>query len=65
MIRKALHEVCRGGDVIREANFYALQEKSEHISASHMKKAVEEKIYRSKLISREDTRNDQERCNPY
>ena len=38
------------GDVIREANFYALQEKSEHISASHMKKAVEEKIYRSKLI---------------
>jgi lon-related putative ATP-dependent protease len=37
-------------DVIREANFYAVQEKSENISASHMKKAVEEKTYRSKLI---------------
>lgn len=37
-------------DIIREANFYALQEKVENISARHMKKAVEEKTYRSKLI---------------
>jgi lon-related putative ATP-dependent protease len=37
-------------DVIREANFYALEEKSKNISASHMKKAVEEKTYRSKLV---------------
>ncbi len=37
-------------DVIREANFYASQENSEFIGAAHMEKAVEEKIYRSKLI---------------
>jgi len=37
-------------DVIREANFYATEEKSEHINGSHMKKAVEEKTYRSKLV---------------
>ena len=38
------------GDIIREANFYALQEKSEVVTATHVKKAIEEKIYRSKLI---------------
>jgi lon-related putative ATP-dependent protease len=37
-------------DIIREANFYAIQEKSEVVTASHVKKAIEEKIYRSKLI---------------
>jgi lon-related putative ATP-dependent protease len=37
-------------DVIREANFYANQEKSTYINASHVKKAIEEKIYRSNLI---------------
>ncbi len=37
-------------DVIREANFYAEAEKSAHITGDHMKKAVEERIYRSKLI---------------
>jgi len=37
-------------DIIREANFYATQEKSEVVTASHVKKAIEEKIYRSKLI---------------
>jgi lon-related putative ATP-dependent protease len=37
-------------DIIREANFYALQEKSERITGDQVKKAVEEKIYRSKLI---------------
>ncbi len=37
-------------DAIREANFYAAEEKSEHINGHHMKKAVEEKTYRSKLI---------------
>ncbi|TRO46850.1 ATP-binding protein [Candidatus Bathyarchaeota archaeon] len=38
------------GDIIREANFYASQEKSEVVTATHVKKAIEEKIYRSKLI---------------
>ena len=38
------------GDIIREANFYAVQEKSNTVSENHIKKAIEEKIYRSKLI---------------
>lgn len=37
-------------DVAREANFYAAQEKSEFITGEHVKKAIEEKIYRSKMI---------------
>ena len=37
-------------DLIREANFYALEEKATKITLSHIKKAVEEKIYRSNLI---------------
>ena len=37
-------------DIIREANFYAAEEKSEVVTGSHVKKAAEEKIYRSKLI---------------
>ena len=37
-------------DIVREANFYATQEKSKVITGSHVKKAIEEKIYRSKLI---------------
>jgi lon-related putative ATP-dependent protease len=37
-------------DIVREANFYAAQEKSDTVSGNHVKKAIEEKIYRSKLI---------------
>ena len=37
-------------DIIREANFYALQENAKYIAASHVKKAIEEKVYRSNLI---------------
>jgi len=37
-------------DIIREASFYAKQEKSEVITGSQVKKAIEEKVYRSKLI---------------
>jgi lon-related putative ATP-dependent protease len=37
-------------DIIREANFYATQEKSNVVNGNHVKKAIEEKIYRSKLI---------------
>jgi len=37
-------------DVIREANFYAVEENSEYVAASHVRKAIEEKIYRSSLI---------------
>jgi lon-related putative ATP-dependent protease len=37
-------------DIIREANFYATQEKSNLVTGNHVKKAIEEKMYRSKLI---------------
>lgn len=37
-------------DVIREANYYAEQDNSQFITAAHVRRAIEEKIYRSKLI---------------
>ncbi len=37
-------------DIIREANFYATQENSDFVTGTHVKRAVEEKVYRSKLI---------------
>jgi len=37
-------------DIIREASFYADKENAKHISYSHVKKAVEEKVYRSNLV---------------
>ncbi len=37
-------------DTIREASFYAAEEKSEFVTGVHVKKAIEEKVYRSKLI---------------
>jgi lon-related putative ATP-dependent protease len=38
------------GDIIREASFYATQEGAQYVNASHVKKAIEEKLYRSNLI---------------
>ena len=37
-------------DIVREANFYATQTNSALVTGNHVKKAIEEKIYRSKLI---------------
>lgn len=37
-------------DIIRESNFYASQENSKYITADHIKKTLEEKVYRSNLI---------------
>ena len=37
-------------DIAREANFYAQQENAEFVTGEHVKKAIEEKIYRSKMI---------------
>ncbi|MGB8780245.1 MAG: AAA family ATPase [Candidatus Bathyarchaeia archaeon] len=37
-------------DIIREANFYATQDNSDFLTGTHVKKAIEEKVYRSKLI---------------
>jgi lon-related putative ATP-dependent protease len=38
------------GNVIREANFYAGEEKSELIERKHINRALEEKVYRSNMI---------------
>jgi lon-related putative ATP-dependent protease len=37
-------------DIIREACFYADQEGADYTNASHVRKAIEEKLYRSNLI---------------
>jgi lon-related putative ATP-dependent protease len=37
-------------DIAREASFYATQGKSDSVTGVHVKKAIEEKVYRSKLI---------------
>ncbi len=37
-------------DVAREAHFYASQENSKYITATHVEKAIEAKVYRSNLI---------------
>ncbi|MHA1951166.1 MAG: AAA family ATPase [Candidatus Thorarchaeota archaeon] len=37
-------------DIIREATFYAMKDDSEQVTGVHMKKAIEEKKYRSNLI---------------
>ncbi len=37
-------------DIIREANYWAVQKRKRHISASHVEKAIEKKIYRSSLV---------------
>ena len=37
-------------DLVREANFWATQEDSPLVTATHVQKAIEEKIYRSNLI---------------
>jgi lon-related putative ATP-dependent protease len=38
------------GDLARESSFYATQDNVEFVTREHVKKAIEEKIYRSKLI---------------
>jgi len=37
-------------DIVREASFYATQENAEYIMGDHIKRAIEEKVYRSNLI---------------
>ena len=38
------------GDIVRESSYYASQENANYVTGKHVKKAIEEKIYRSKLI---------------
>ncbi len=37
-------------DIVRESNYYATQEASEFITGNHVRKAIDEKVYRSKLV---------------
>jgi lon-related putative ATP-dependent protease len=37
-------------DVIREANYYARQEKAELVTAAHIERAIDERFYRSALL---------------
>jgi lon-related putative ATP-dependent protease len=37
-------------DLIREANFWAMKENTKYVKESHVKKALEEKVYRSNLM---------------
>jgi lon-related putative ATP-dependent protease len=37
-------------DIIREANYWAVQARKRHISATHVEKAIDKKIYRSSLV---------------
>jgi lon-related putative ATP-dependent protease len=37
-------------DVVREAHFYAAQENSKYVTAEHVEKAIEAKVYRSNLV---------------
>lgn len=38
-------------DLVREANFYASQDGSKYVRDAHLKKALEEKVYRSNLLA--------------
>ncbi len=38
------------GDVIKEANYWASQDNAEFITADHVEKAIEKKIYRANLV---------------
>jgi len=37
-------------DLIREANYYAMRERTKYINVGHIQKAIEEKTYRSNMI---------------
>jgi len=37
-------------DIIREANYWARQDGTSHITAQHIRRAIEQKVYRSNLI---------------
>jgi lon-related putative ATP-dependent protease len=37
-------------DVVREASYYALQDKAEYVTGEHVQKAVDERYYRSSLV---------------
>jgi len=48
--RKLSTRFAMVADLIKEANYYAMQDGSKYITETHIQKAVEEKLYRSNLI---------------
>lgn len=48
--RKLSTQFDKVADIVREACFYAEEEKATHVSRKHLNKALEEKVYRSNLI---------------
>jgi lon-related putative ATP-dependent protease len=48
--RKLSTRFAEIADIIREANYYADEQKSEYIKADHVLRALDEKVYRSNLI---------------
>jgi len=48
--RKLSTKFAEVADLIREANYYASQDRAEFVTAAHINKALEEKVYRSNLI---------------
>jgi lon-related putative ATP-dependent protease len=48
--KKLSTQFAEVADLIREANYYATQDRSKYINAAHVTKALEEKVYRSNLI---------------
>ncbi len=47
---KLTAEMSKLADIVREASFWAKQDKSSIVSTQHVQKAIDEKIYRSNLI---------------
>jgi lon-related putative ATP-dependent protease len=48
--KKLSTQFAEVADLIREANYYATQDRSKYINSVHVTKALEEKVYRSNLI---------------
>ncbi|NLP03626.1 MAG: AAA family ATPase [Fibrobacter sp.] len=48
---KITSELSRVADIIRESDFWARKESAQMVGVQHVRKAVEEKIYRSNLIA--------------
>lgn len=48
--RKLTTRFAQIADIIREANYYATQDKKEYVTGKEIERAIEEKIYRSNLI---------------
>lgn len=48
---KITAELGRMGDLVRESSFWAGQDSVERVTAEHVRKALEEKVYRSNLVA--------------